>query len=79
MRTATAASIADERRYTSYDGLRGRLVEYLLREGERESVAEYLEKSAERFLPERDRLLQDAAQVRAGVMPLSYQYAEARR
>jgi hypothetical protein len=42
-------------------------------------VAEYLEKSAERDLPERDRLLKDAAQIRAGVMPWSYQYAEARR
>ena len=39
----------------------------------------YLEKSAERMLIERDRLLKDAAQMRAGVMPLSYQYAEARR
>jgi hypothetical protein len=79
MRSATAASISDAGRYTSLYGLRGRLVEYLLREGEREPVAEYLEKSAERFLPERDRLLKDAGQVRAGVMPLSYQYAEARR
>ena len=42
-------------------------------------MADYLEKSAERFLPERDRLLKDAGQVRAGVMPLSYQHAEARR
>ena len=79
MRTATAASISDAGRYTSHYGLRGRLVEYLLREGEREPVAEYLEKSAERFPPERDRLLKDAGQVRAGFMPLSYQYAEARR
>jgi hypothetical protein len=66
-------------RYTSHQGLRSRLVEYLLREGERETVAEYLEKSAERFLPEREQLLRDAAQVRAGAMPMPYQYAEARR
>ena len=79
MRTAGAAPVSDAGRYAHHFGLRGRLVEYLLRAGERTSVAEYLEKSAERQLPERDRLLKDAAQIRAGVMPLSYQYAEARR
>jgi Zn-dependent protease with chaperone function len=79
MRAAAAAQIVEAARYTEHQGLRSRLVEYLLREGERETVAAYLEKSAERFLPERDRLLKDAAQVRAGVMPLPYQYAEARR
>jgi beta-lactamase regulating signal transducer with metallopeptidase domain len=79
MRTAEAAPISEETRYTPHYGLRGRLVEYLLREGERESVAEYLEKSADRFPAERERLLKDAGQIRAGTMPLSYQYAEARR
>jgi beta-lactamase regulating signal transducer with metallopeptidase domain len=79
MRSAGAAPLSDAGRYGSYFGLRGRLVEYLLRAGERASVAEYLEKSAERYTPERDRLLRDAAQIRAGMMPLSYQYAEARR
>ena len=49
------------------------------RAGERSSVAEYLAKSAERYRSERERLLTDAAQIRAGVMPLSCQYAEARR
>ena len=66
-------------RCASRFGLRGRLAEYLLRAGERASVAEYLEKSADRYPSERDRLLKDAAQIRAGVMPMSYQYAEARR
>jgi hypothetical protein len=79
MRAAAAAPIVESARYTSHQGLRSRLVEYLLREGERETVAEYLEKSAERFLPEREQLLRDAAQVRAGAMPMPYQYAEARR
>jgi hypothetical protein len=79
MRTAGAAPITDADRDRSHGGLRGRLVEYLLRAGERASVAEYLEKSAERFPNERDRLLKDAAQVHAGMMPVSYQYAEARR
>ena len=79
MRTAGAAPVSDAGRHASRFGLRARLAEYLLRAGERASVAEYLEKTAERDLPERERLLNDAAQIRAGVMPLSYQYAEARR
>jgi hypothetical protein len=79
MRTAAAAPISEETRYTPHYGLRGRLVEYLLREGERESVAEFLQKSAERFLFERERLLKDAAQIRAGIMPSAFQSAEARK
>jgi hypothetical protein len=79
MRTAAAAPLPESARYASHFGLRSRLAEYLLRAGERESVAAYLKASAERFLSERDRLLQDAAHIRAGVMPQSYQYAEARR
>lgn len=79
MRIAGAAPISDAGRDASHFGLRGRLVEYLLRAGERASVAQYLEKSAERHPPEHDRLLKDAEQIRAGVMPLSYQFAEARR
>jgi hypothetical protein len=79
MRTAGATPVSDAERYTRHFGLRGRLVEYLLRAGERDSVADYLEASAERFLPERDRLLEDAERIRTGMMPLSYQYAEARR
>ena len=60
-------------------GLRSRLTEYLLRAGERTSVAEYLEKSAGRFPIEREQLLKDASRIRAGTMPLAYQFAEARR
>jgi hypothetical protein len=79
MRTAGAAPISDPSRNWSRLALSQRLAEYLLRAGERASVAEYLEKSAHRSLIEGDRLLKDAAQIRAGVMPLSYQYAEAHR
>jgi hypothetical protein len=78
MRTAAAAPLSDAGHYAPRFGLSGRLSEYLLRAGERASVAEYLDKSAERDPLERDRLLRDAAQIRAGVMPLSYQYADAR-
>lgn len=79
MRAAAAAPMSDAGRYASHFGLRGRLAEYLLRAGERASVAEYLENSAARYVPERDRLVKEAAQIRAGVMPASYQFAESRR
>ncbi len=79
MRAAGAAPLPDPVRYTSDFGMRSRLVEYLLRIGERTSVADYLEQSAARRPLERDQLLKDAARVREGMMPSSYQYAEARR
>ena len=79
MRRAGEVPPSDAMRYMRHYGLRGRLVEYLLRAGERESVAAFLEKSAELSAPERDRLLADAASIRQGVMPQSYQYAAARR
>jgi beta-lactamase regulating signal transducer with metallopeptidase domain len=79
MRTAAAAPIAEGGDYASRLTLRFRLAEYLLRAGERESVARYLEASADRFPPERESLLADAASIRAGMMPHAYQYAEARR
>lgn len=55
-------------------GLDGRLVNYLLKEGERETVAEFLEKSANLRTSEKERLLRDAAAIRDGRMPLSYQH-----
>lgn len=79
MHSAEAAPMPNPPSYASYFGLRSRLAEYLLRVGERASVAEYLEKSAERTPIDRDQLLKDAARVREGLMPVSYQYAEARR
>jgi beta-lactamase regulating signal transducer with metallopeptidase domain len=66
-----ASSSLDER---FFFGLDTRLVNYLLKEGERESVAQFLEKSAGLRSAERDRLLTDAAAIRAGRMPMSYQY-----
>jgi hypothetical protein len=78
MHTA-GAPMSDPARYASHFGLRLRLAEYLLRSGERASGAEYLEKSAERTPIERAQLLTDAARVRDRMMPVSYQYAEARR
>jgi beta-lactamase regulating signal transducer with metallopeptidase domain len=80
MRAAGSAPMSDAARYASQSaGLRSRLAEYLLRAGERASVAEYLERSADRAAIDRDQLLKDAARIREGMMPVSYQYAEARR
>jgi hypothetical protein len=50
-----------------------RLVNHLLKDGERESVAVFLERSARLRDVERERLLKDAAAIRQGVMPTSYQ------
>ena len=55
-------------------GLDRRLVNYLLKEGERESVARFLEKSAGLRSAEREQLLKDATAIRAGRMPASHQY-----
>jgi hypothetical protein len=60
------------------DSLASRLVNYLLKAGERETVAQFLEGSAKLRTADTESLLKDAASVRAGVMPVSYQYAVAR-
>jgi hypothetical protein len=62
----------------AFGGLDNRLVNYLLKAGEREAVADFLERAADLRTHDRDRLLKDAASVRAGRMPLSYQYLLAR-
>jgi hypothetical protein len=59
-------------------GVDNRLANYLLKAGERESVAAFLEQSAklmaDRRDDRRDQRLKDAAAIRAGRMPMSYQY-----
>jgi BlaR1 peptidase M56 len=59
-------------------GLDTRLMNYLLDRGERDSVAEFLERSADLRSADRERLLKDAAAIRAGQMPLSYQAMRSR-
>jgi beta-lactamase regulating signal transducer with metallopeptidase domain len=56
----------------------GRPVNRLLKEGERERVAEFLEALAQLTIRDRDRLLQDAKAIREGRMPSSYQHTVAR-
>lgn len=50
-----------------------RLTNYLLKEGERESVIAFLEDFAKISPSDKDRLIEDAAAIRAGRMPRSYQ------
>jgi hypothetical protein len=59
--------------------LQGRLVNYLLDVGERESVASYLERIAPSFPDSAKRMLEDAAAIRSGRMPMSYQYMKSRQ
>jgi hypothetical protein len=48
----------------------GKLTNYLLKHGERVSVAEYLERASEGRSPdERDHMRKEAAAIRAGRMP----------
>lgn len=56
-----------------------RLTNYLLNAGERESVIAFLEDFATISPTDRDRLLEDAAAIRAGRMPRSYQTMFERR
>jgi hypothetical protein len=78
MRDAAAAPPSEELSNPGMS-LEGRLVNYLLKAGERDSVADFLEKTAQsrskHLRPsEKDRRLKDAAAIRAGRMPMSYQY-----
>ena len=52
-----------------------RVVNRLLKEGERESVAEFLEAFARLTVRERERLSEDAKAIREGRMPTAYQHA----
>jgi len=60
--------------------LEGKLTVALLKAGERDSVAEYLERSAEgREADQRERMRKEAAAIREGRMPERYQYLTADR
>jgi beta-lactamase regulating signal transducer with metallopeptidase domain len=50
-----------------------RIVNYLLKDGERDSVVQFLERAAPLRPAHHERLLKDAAAIRDGRMPLSYQ------
>jgi Zn-dependent protease with chaperone function len=78
LREASMAPPSEALAAGAFGGLDSRLVNYLLKAGERAAVADFLERAAELRRYDRDRLLKDAASVRAGRMPLSYQYLVAR-
>jgi hypothetical protein len=58
--------------------LEQRLANYLLKYGERESVARFYERSADLRPADRQQLLEAAADIRAGINPASYQRMMAR-
>ena len=68
--SAPASSTIQEGRAKS---LLSRLTNYLLKAGERESVIDFLEKSAALMPHWKEQLLKDAQAVRRGIMPESYQ------
>jgi hypothetical protein len=78
LREASMAPPSEALAAGAFGGLDSRLVNYLLKAGERAAVADFLERAADLRKYDRDRLLKDAASVRAGRMPLSYQYLMAR-
>jgi hypothetical protein len=57
----------------TFFSLDGRIVNYLIKGGERESVAKFLEASARLRKGDSERLLRDAAAIREGRMPAGYQ------
>jgi hypothetical protein len=69
---ARAPSLSDDFEYSG-GSLRTRLANYLLKAGERESVAEFLDHVASISSQQKDQWLKDAAAIRAGRMPGSYQ------
>jgi beta-lactamase regulating signal transducer with metallopeptidase domain len=73
LRAAGKAPPSDELAYYS-DGMWTRLAVPLLKYGERESVAEFLDRYARLSVIGRDRLAAGAADIRAGRMPDFYQY-----
>ena len=56
-----------------------KLPQYLLSHGEREAVAEFFERAAPHVLTNTEAWTRAAAAIRAGKMPESFQYAQARR
>ena len=78
LRAASMAPPTEALAAGAFGGLDNRLVNQLLKAGEREAVADFLERAADLKTHDRDRLLKDAASVRAGRMPLSYQDLMAR-
>jgi len=74
MHAALTAPPSEQLAYDQTGSLDSRLSSYLLNCGERESVADFFERSAQLILRDRDQRLKDAAAIRKGLMPMSYQY-----
>ena len=75
-----AVKVSPSRGLEGYSfGLDRRLVNGLLKAGERETVVEFLERSAALRPAERESLLKEAANIRVGKMPESYQHMVSRK
>jgi hypothetical protein len=72
MQKAAQVPASDELAYGE-SSLEWHLVNFLLKYGERESVADFLEHTAPLLGRSKDQRLKDAANIRAGRMPRSYQ------
>ena len=68
LRAALNAPPAETLAYDS-SSLDARLTFYLVKAGEREAVADFLDRSAELFIVDKDGRRRDAANIRAGRMP----------
>jgi hypothetical protein len=69
---APAPAVASIRRFPT--ALEGKLTNSLLKHGERESVAAYLEEASKTRIPgDRTRMLEEAKAIRDGRMPERYQ------
>lgn len=79
-RMLEAVNVPSSRGLEAYSfGLDQRLVNYLLKTGERATVAEFLERSADLRPADREQLIRDAAAIRTGRMPMSFQYTTSRQ
>jgi hypothetical protein len=72
MLDASRAPASEELAYNSAPAAE-RLVKYLLKYGERETVVEFLERMAQINIIEKDYILEAAAAIRRGQMPMAYQ------
>jgi hypothetical protein len=73
MEEAGKAPASDDLKY-GFDYLWQRLATGMLKRGERESVAQFLDRYAQLNESQRDQLTKSAAAIRAGKMPEFYQY-----
>jgi hypothetical protein len=78
MLEASKAPVSEELAYSTWPPLTPKLLGYLLKYGERESVIEFLERFAQINVIERPSLLEAADQIRKGIQPSWYPREESK-